>query len=129
MSNLTAQQIYEKNRGSKKEVIGTYFGSKKITLATVKAFIRREYKNGNLYIKQNSTFDGMVDCVMPIENSEWRKVTQIDENNKNSCGINGLWFVRNSRDYFTPYSDDNFIGYKIYNCCGTSVIGMRRLYQ
>lgn len=100
---------------------------KKITLATIKSFIKREFKNGNLYIKQNSTFDGMVDCVIPVQSS-FKKVIEIDFENKYSLGIKGFWLVNQSHDYFTRWSDDNFIGYEVSNCCGISIIAMGRLY-
>ena len=100
---------------------------KKITLATLKSFIRRELKNDNLYIKKESDFDGMADCVMPVENSDFRKVkSPINENDKYSLGIKGLWLVGSSRDYITAWSDDDFIGYKIFNCCGSCIVAMKK---
>jgi len=101
---------------------------KKTTLATVKSFIKREAKNGNLYIKVNSSFDGMVDCVMPVEDS-FRKVETLNLEEKNSLGIRGAWFVGHSSDSFDDFSDDNFIGYRVYNCCGTFFIAMKKLYR
>lgn len=103
---------------------------KKITLATIKTFIAREAKNGNLYIKRQSSFDGMQDMVASIDNPEFKKVS-IDPKyyaQENTFGIPGAWFVKQSRDYFTPFSDQNFIGYEISNCCGSFVVAMARLY-
>jgi len=99
---------------------------KKPTLATLKSFIKREHKNGNLYIKQTSTFDGMVDCNMPVK-EDYRKVEGIDMENKNTLGIRGLWLAGSSRDYITPYADDNFIGYEVDNCANSAIIAMKRL--
>ena len=98
----------------------------KITRATIKSFIKREAKNGNLYVKQKSTFDGMVDCVMPTADN-FKKVDAINEDNKNTLGIAGLWLVGSSRDYFSTYEDNDFIGWQVYNCCGASIVAMKRL--
>ncbi len=101
---------------------------KKITRATIKSFINREIKNGNLYINNKSSFDGMVDCVMPVEGG-FRKVTECtrhDNAKQYTLGINGAWFVGQSRDHFTPWADDNFIGYEVYNCCGQFILAMKR---
>ena len=99
---------------------------KKTTLATIKSFIKREAKNGNLYVKQESKFDGMVDCVMPTADN-FKKVDAINEDNKNTLGIAGFWLVGSSRDYFSTYEDDNFIGWQVNNCCGASIVAMKRL--
>ena len=44
----------------------------KATMATVKLFIRKNA--GNLFITTHSKFDGMVDCVMPCEDSQFHPV-------------------------------------------------------
>lgn len=98
---------------------------KKITLATIKAFLRRQEKAGNLHINVLSSFDGMVDCVMPLHDG-FNPVEYTDHSLKNTLGINGAWFVGQSRDSFEEYADDNYIGYKIYNCCGSFIIAMQR---
>lgn len=102
--------------------------TKKITRATIKSFINREMKNGNLFINKLSSFDGMVDCVMPVK-SDFRKVepcTRHENANKYTLGVKGAWFVGSSRDHFTVYADDNFIGYEVYNCCGSFILAMGR---
>jgi len=85
---------------------------RKPTLATLKSFIKRNDKN--LYIKVKSSFDGMVDCVMPVED-EFRKVESINMENKYTLGIQGAWLVGGSRNYIKAIED----GYEVYNCCGT----------
>lgn len=94
----------------------------KITLATIKKFIRQN--RGNLFIKQKSSFDGMSDCVMDNKNAEFRQVNaeSIDFEKSNTLGIPGAWFVGSSRDSFNDYSDDTYIGYTVYNSCGQCVI-------
>jgi hypothetical protein len=95
---------------------------KKITLATVKSFIR---KTENLYINERSKFDGMYDCVMPIENDGFSKAEKTDRHLDNTHGVHGAWFVGQSRDYFTPYNDGKFQGYEIYNCCGKFILATK----
>jgi len=100
---------------------------KKITRATLKSFIKREHKNNNLFVKTKSSFDGMVDCVMATSD-DFRKVEEINFDDSHTLGLKGLWLVGESRDYITEYSDDNYIGYYISNCCGSSIVAMKRLF-
>ena len=94
---------------------------KKITLSTVKKFIRDNANN--LYANCTSSFDGMTDCV-ESRASEFVKVDQakINMNQEHDLGIERLWFVRGSRDYFNQYEDGNFTGIQISNSCGCSII-------
>ena len=96
---------------------------KKITLATVKKFIR-DNKEG-LYINVKSNFDGMVDCVMP-QDGGFTKIKEAEMNKEYNQGISGAWFVGQSRDYFTNYSDDKFVGIEVYNCCGTFILAVNK---
>lgn len=84
----------------------------KPTIATLKSFLR--HNSQNLYIKVRSNFDGMVDCVMPVED-DYRKVDSLDWNDKHTLGIKGAWLVGQSRDYITSIPN----GFEIYNSCGT----------
>lgn len=97
---------------------------KKITLATVKSFVRKNA--GSLHIKVRSQFDGMVDGVRPLDDSKFRPVdaAAVDTDNSQTLGIAGAWFVRDSQDYFTPYSKNGFVGYEVYNCCGEFVLAV-----
>lgn len=96
---------------------------KKITRATLKSFISK-HKN-NLWCKPLSGFDGMTDCIMPI-NSDFAQVNSFDFNQTYSFNISQLWLVGDGRDYFTEYEDESFIGIKISNCCGSSIIAMKK---
>lgn len=99
---------------------------KKITLATVKSFIKREAKNNNLYLKKSSSFDGMVDCVMPIDDVfSLVNSSKVDFTDRYKLGIAGTWFVGDSRDYFEPFTIDNFTGYRVSNCCGDFYLAMK----
>lgn len=88
---------------------------KKITLAGLKSFIKNN--KDNLYIKVNSDFDGMFDCVMSVE-SDWRKVDagKIDFTDNHTLGICGAWLVGNSRDRIQIQDDGNLI--TVWNSCG-----------
>lgn len=92
---------------------------KRITLATIKSFIK---KSENLHIKCESSFDGMVDCVIDNPNQVFRKAVPADKAFPNNLGIAGAWFVFGSRDYFSHYEDQYFVGYSVYNCCGSFII-------
>ena len=95
----------------------------KITLATVKSFIR---KANTLYIKNISHFSGMTDSVEQFENPKFKAVefTMAKKGyyQDNQLGIFGAWFVFGGRDQFTKYDDSEYIGYEIYNCCGSFLL-------
>lgn len=100
---------------------------KKITLTTIKSFIK--HNKGYLHISNRSSFDGGIDCVAQSEDKSFRQAqylmpggTSIDENNR--LGISGAWFVGSSRDYFTAWEDESFIGYDISNCCGRFILAI-----
>lgn len=100
----------------------THQRAKKVTMATIKAFIR---KNDNLFIKVKSKFDGMADCVETV-NMGFAKVVTKNLNPQNNyeertLGIAG-WFVGSSRDYFEIYQDERFTGFKVFNCCGSFLL-------
>lgn len=100
--------------------------TKKPTLATLKAFIKRELKNKNLFVKTRSSFDGSIDCVASVKDI-YRKVDGCNFEEKNTFGIGGVWLV--GRDYIENYADDFTIGYEVSNCCGSFIIGMEKLYR
>ena len=97
--------------------------SKKITLATVKSFIRKA--GDNLYIREDSTFDGMIDGTR-FFNSEFEKAEKTDWAVNHSLGINGLYLVKQSRDYFTHFDNGEFIGIDYYNSCGSGVLAVKK---
>lgn len=97
------------------------FEDKKITLATVKSFVR---KNPNMYIKVGSKFDGMIDCVRNVDD-DFSPIENTDLNVNRTLGINGAWFVGGSRDYFQSYKHNGFDGVRVYNCCGDFVLAVK----
>jgi DNA-binding transcriptional regulator LsrR (DeoR family) len=97
---------------------------KKITLATIKSFIRKN--EGKIYIYVKSSFDGMVDCVMPTRDIEFVLAKKRESNLSNTLGLQRAWVVGNSDDSFRPYEDSKFIGYNIYNCCGEFILAIKK---
>jgi len=93
--------------------------TKKITLATIKSFIR---KSPQLYIMPVSRFDGMTDGVESVKNSGFTIATRTTCMPKNTCGIDGAWFTTGSRNYFSEYDHGGFKGYVVDNCCGTFIL-------
>ena len=111
--------------------------TKKITLATLKAFVRRN--KDKLYIQVETKFDGMVDCVMPVDDKNFSKVEPagiVLENeiagkdgwtHRNyDLGITGLWLVGSSRDTFQEHEDSQFYGINVYNSCGECVVAVKK---
>ncbi len=96
--------------------------TKKITLSTVKSFIK---KNDNLFIDLRSSFSGMSDMVEQINNG-FVKAEKSDRNQSNTLGIDGAWFVGQSRDYFTSFESVDFTGIKVSNACGSFVLAIKK---
>jgi len=96
--------------------------NKKITLATLKSFVNKN--KGKLFINIKSSFDGMTDgCERRHEGFNVAKPETVFTY-EHTLGIHGLWLVGSSRDYFTPYEDEDITGIDISNCCGRSIIGI-----
>lgn len=96
---------------------------KKITRSTFKSFIN---KNKNqLYCLPKSTFDGMIDCVMPT-NSQWQKASATDKHSEHTMGIEQVWLVGQSRDYFNAYDDGKYQGIEYHNCCGNGIVAITK---
>ena len=94
----------------------------KITLSTIKAFVR---KNPDLLIKCVSDFDGMTDCVEQNRGAQFKKAEPSERNPENTLGIRGAWFVKGSRDYFTPFQENGLKGFEVYNCCGSFILAVQ----
>ena len=97
----------------------TLLKAKKITLATVKAFINRN--KANLYVKVTSDFDGMTDCIQSV-NDTFKPAKFNESSDHYLCGISGVYIVGSSRDYFRLYETDNAIGVIISNSCGSAIL-------
>ena len=97
--------------------------TKKITLATLKSFAKRN--SDNLFVKKCSSFDGMTDCVEVVK-SDWRKTEISDKTNYYKTGIDGVYTVGCSRDYFEIFEDSTYYGIEVYNCCGRSILAIKK---
>lgn len=98
--------------------------TKRITLATIKSFIKKN--EGKIYVKVKSSFSGYTDCVESIEDSFKLAVKDENINIKYTLGLPGAWFVGSSRDYFEVYEDAQFLGFKVYNACGSFIIAIKK---
>lgn len=98
--------------------------NKKITLATVKSFIRNN--RPDLYIKVKSSFDGMTDMVEPVAGG-FVPAKEDKDHVAETLGIKGAWFVGDSRDYFSYYKEDSWEGIKINSSCGSFILAINTL--
>lgn len=100
----------------------------KITMATVKSFVKKNKEN--IFISVGSRFDGMCDSVMPCEDKGFTKAISDgykieDAWYRRTLGIQGAWFVGESRDSLTPFEKDGFKGFEVYNSCGSFSIAVK----
>jgi len=98
--------------------------AKKATMATIKSFIRKN--QGNLYVRYIGSFDGMTDSVehIPASDRSFQPV-QPGTHPSHDLGIHGAWFVGSSRDYIMPIAENGFVGFHVYNCCGSFDLAVR----
>lgn len=102
----------------------TATNTKKITLATLKAFIRKN--RDALLIMVSSSFDGMTDCVEQNMQATFVPAQQARPGcEENTLGVAGVWCVLGSRDRIRPYAKDGITGFEVYNCCGSFTVGVR----
>jgi hypothetical protein len=94
----------------------------KVTRANFKSFIHKNREN--LLIKVDSNFDGMVDCVMPVDDV-YEPIKATDNNISHTFGIAGVWLVGNSRDWFDTFDDGVLQGISVSNCCGNFRVAVR----
>jgi hypothetical protein len=111
---------------------------KKITKATVKSFMRKN--EGRLFIKCRSSFDGMTDGIEFNPTATYRPLVREPVNPARpfvgditgptlGYGVgSGVWFVGDSRDYFTPINEDGFEGYQVNNSCGSFIVATKIKY-
>lgn len=97
--------------------------TKKITRTTFKSFIKKN--EGKLYIENNSKFDGMTDGIESCEGG-FTPVVKTDRNTAYTLGIQGAWLVGHSRDWFSAFSNDQFEGIHVSNCCGSFTVAVAK---
>jgi len=95
---------------------------KKFTVASFKSFVKKN--RANLLIKCNSSFSGMSDMVEYNEGATFKAPTPTDRSEKNTLGINGVWLVGGSRDFFKVSDNNGFRTVELYNCCGSSTVAV-----
>lgn len=96
--------------------------NKKITLATFKSFIK---KNANqLLINVGSSFDGMSDMVEQTGDFGFNRPLDAAYPCKNNLGIQQIWLVFGSRDYFREFETDDMTGIRCFNCCGSFTVAI-----
>jgi hypothetical protein len=88
--------------------------NKKITMATLKSFIK---KSESLFVLSESSFNGMTDCVERNTNP-----TLIPVSKENAIGHKGVWCVGSSRDYFRYFENDTHFGIEVSNSCGCEIL-------
>lgn len=93
----------------------------KITRATFKKFV----KQLGLLISKQSSFDGMTDGITSSSDKSFKPVESVPYSN-NTLGINGVWLVGSSRDFFTHYEENGIVGIEVSNCCGRFIVGVRK---
>jgi hypothetical protein len=98
---------------------------KKATMATIKSFIRKN--QGRLYIREKSSFDGMTDCCeyIPERDRKFVPVAIPARHPSNDFGVGGAWFVGGSRDSIMPIDEPGWVGFHVYNCCGSFDLAVR----
>lgn len=96
----------------------TNLQNKKITMSTVKSFVKNA---GKLFVEQQSSFNSMVDYVVPCKDSELKEISK-----ENALGHKGAWVVGQSCDYFNykemTAETIKYVGIEISNCCGSAIL-------
>lgn len=95
----------------------------KTTKATFKSFINKNIDK--LLIRVESDFDGMTDGIESFGDAKFVPIKKKELNTEHTLGIEGIWLVGHSSDYFKKYEDDKYIGIHYYNCCGSGTIAIK----
>lgn len=96
--------------------------TKRITLATVKSFMKKAMETSGLFIHPKSSFNGMTDGIEQVE-AKITKVTELNFDKKNDFGTGHLmWFVLGGRDYFQFVRRGPYYGIEVHNCCGSFLV-------
>jgi hypothetical protein len=98
--------------------------TKKITMATVKSFVRKNASK-EIFVNVKSSFDGMTD-MCEERNHGFVVASKDDRCVENTLGLCGVWLVGRSRDWFTAYEDDKFTGITYHNSCGNGIIAIAK---
>lgn len=96
---------------------------KKITLSTVKSFIKKN--SGNIYIDVRAEFDGMIDG-LSFNAQGFYKAKPDPRGRSYTLGIDGAYFVGHSRDYFSAFEDEQYQGITVVNSCGKFILATQK---
>ncbi len=97
--------------------------AKKITLATVKSFVKKNSEN--LYINLKRDFDAMIDGSRQL-NGGFEPAQKTEKNLANTLGLVKAWVVGDSRDYFQHFENEEFTGIQVSNCCSTFILAVKK---
>ena len=92
----------------------------KITRATVKSFIKKNFEG--LYINVKSEFDGMTDGCEG-RSGGFKKAEPAE--GSHALGVKGAYFVQHD-DLFEHWEDDTMTGIEVYNCCGHFILAVKK---
>lgn len=111
--------------------------AKKITRATFASFIKKN--RANLFVLTASKFDAMQDMVdstgersfspatpRTFWSNEAHAFVPAKEDDRNHYGINGVWLVGSSGNWFQHFENDEFVGINVYNCCGDFTVAVKK---
>jgi hypothetical protein len=99
--------------------------TEKITMATLKSFAKRN--STRIHYKVKSSFDGQTDMVEDVSDATWKLSKLIPGNSYYRSGIDGIYTVGSSRDYLKLYEDPIWIGIEVSNCCGCSILAIKKI--
>ena len=74
---------------------------------------------------EKSSFDGMTD-MCEARNGGFSKVKVDLEKLNDNRVLDGVYLVGRGNDYFSIYEDDTYYGIDIYNCCGSSLVVVKK---
>lgn len=97
---------------------------KKITKSTFRSFIYRN--RSRLEFKSLSSYHGGQDAVVENRSASFVVARETTRSFNYTLGIEGVWIVGGSRDYFSTYEDAEYIGIQCHNSCGSFVVAVRK---
>lgn len=111
--------------------------AKKITRATFASFVKKN--RPNLFVFTASKFDAMQDMVDSTSekgfkaatartfwNSDEQALVPCKEDDRNHFGLDGVWLVGGSGNWFQAFENEEFKGINVYNCCGEFTIAVKK---
>lgn len=99
--------------------------TKKLTIATVKSFIRNNL--GQLLIQVSYDYDGMADCVASTGSKGFVQILRSENGQtKYDLGLRGVWFVNGPRNYCRQIETATHRGFEVSNCCGCWTVAVAK---